>query len=170
MKPNFALILSMDGIALLQRSSPGWALVGEAYPDDPDLGAKMTALREAANRLAPGAATFKVVVPNDQIRFLTIPAGAKDVDKAVAEAFRVLKPGGKLVVLELAPHREAWLREALGDRHLGLEASDVVRAFRQAGFEGVSIETVDDAYQPRAEDEADPVSLPLYLVHGRAPA
>jgi len=85
------------------------------------------------------------------------------------EMRRVLKPGGKLVVLELAPHRETWLRETLGDRHLGLEASDVLRAFRQAGFESVGIETVEDHYQPRPEDGSEPVSLPLYLVHGRAP-
>lgn len=78
MKPNFALILSMDGIALLQRSSPGWALVGEAYPDNPDLPAEMAALRDAAERLAPGEATFKVVIPNDQIRYLSIPAGPAD--------------------------------------------------------------------------------------------
>ncbi|WP_375173118.1 hypothetical protein [Pseudooceanicola sp.] len=78
MKPNFALILSMDGIALLQRSSPGWALVGEAYPDSPDLAKDMARLRDAADRLAPGEAQFKVVIPNDQIRYLSIPAGPAD--------------------------------------------------------------------------------------------
>ncbi|WP_136635431.1 hypothetical protein [Pseudooceanicola onchidii] len=78
MKPNFALILSMDGIALLQRASPGWAIVGEAYPDGDNLADDMARLRAAADRLAPGEATFKVVIPNDQIRYVSIPAGAPD--------------------------------------------------------------------------------------------
>ena len=74
MKPNFALILSLDGIALLQRSSPGWSIVGEAAPESPELASQMSALRAAAETLSPGTATFKVVVPNDQIRYLSIPA------------------------------------------------------------------------------------------------
>ena len=68
----------MDGIALLQRSSPGWALVGDAYPDNPELAAEMAKLRAAADALAPEGATFKVVIPNDQIRYLSIPAGPAD--------------------------------------------------------------------------------------------
>ena len=76
MKPNFALILSMDGIALLQRASKGWALVGDAYPDSPDLASEMAALRAKADTLAPEGATFKVVIPNDQIRYISMPAGS----------------------------------------------------------------------------------------------
>ncbi|GGE26414.1 hypothetical protein GCM10011360_13490 [Primorskyibacter flagellatus] len=68
----------MEGIALLQRSAPGWSFVGEANPESPRLAEEMSALRRAADRLAPEGATFKVVVPNDQIRFVTIPAGVPD--------------------------------------------------------------------------------------------
>ena len=39
------------------------------------------------------------------------------------EMFRVLRPGGTAAVLELAPHGEAWMRDELHDRHLGLEPS-----------------------------------------------
>ena len=89
MRPNFALILSMEGIALLQRSAPGWSFVGEANPESPRLSEEMAALRRAADRLAPEGATFKVVVPNDQIRFVTIPAGVPDPkvrQKAIEDA------------------------------------------------------------------------------------
>lgn len=78
MKPNFALILSMEGIALLQRSSPGWALVGEVSPESETLAQEMAALRGMADKLAPGAATFKIVIPNDQIRYVSVPAGPAD--------------------------------------------------------------------------------------------
>ena len=57
MRPNFALILSMEGIALLQRSAPGWSFVGEANPESPRLSEEMAALRRAADRLPPAYPT-----------------------------------------------------------------------------------------------------------------
>jgi hypothetical protein len=98
-----------------------------------------------------------------------------------------LKPGGTAVVLELAPHKESWMRAELGDRHLGLEPADVMAAFARAGFEDIALDPVQDRYRPRRpaaasapaapngtggvghEASVEPVSLTLYLVRGRAP-
>ena len=94
------------------------------------------------------------------------------LDAAVAEMRRVLKPGGTAGVLELAPHKEAWMREVLGDHHLGLEAREVLAAFERAGFEDLVLDPVEDRYQPRRDpDDAaeEPVALGLYVVRGRAP-
>ena len=92
------------------------------------------------------------------------------LEQPLLEMRRVLKPGGTAVVLDLAPHREAWLHEALGHRHLGLEPSDVVVAFRRAGFASSEIEPVDDRYRPRRDsqvnDETSP-QLSLFLVRAR---
>lgn len=97
-----------------------------------------------------------------------------DLDAALAEMFRIVRPGGTAVVLELAPHKEAWMHAELADRHLGLESSDVAEAFRRAGFEGVGLEAVDDRYcpvRPATDGEpVEPVALPLYLVRGRVPS
>ena len=65
------------------------------------------------------------------------------------------------------------MHEALGDRHLGLDSSDVVAAFRRAGFVDVEIESVEDRYCPRLPSAngqgagTKEVALPLYLVRGR---
>ena len=88
---------------------------------------------------------------------------------ALAEMRRALRPGGSAVLVDLLPHGESWMHEALGDRHLGLESSDVVRAFRRAGFEDVVLDAVDDRYRPTHPD-GHAVSLPLFLVRGRVPA
>jgi len=93
------------------------------------------------------------------------------LEQPLAEMRRVLKPGGNAVVLELAPHREAWMRGTLGDRHLGLAAEDVVTAMRDTGFEDVALEPVRDHYRPRRPggESDDPPRLGLYLVRATKP-
>ena len=44
---------------------------------------------------------------------------AEDPARALAEAARILVPGGRVLVLDLREHEEAWVRERLGDRWLG---------------------------------------------------
>jgi ubiquinone/menaquinone biosynthesis C-methylase UbiE/biotin operon repressor len=90
---------------------------------------------------------------------------------ALAEMRRALKPGAPLVILELEPHSEAWMRDTLGDLHLGLEPASVVAALRRAGFESIHVEPVDDHYTPRRPDpkQSGPAELPLYLVRAFAP-
>jgi ArsR family transcriptional regulator len=96
-----------------------------------------------------------------------------DLDRPLAEILRTLKPGASAAVLELAPHREEWMRSELGDRHLGLEPADVMAAFARVGFEDVALDPVEDRYRPRRSPlEAggdETVSLSLYIVRGRAP-
>ncbi|MEM9575956.1 MAG: hypothetical protein AAF999_02960 [Pseudomonadota bacterium] len=87
MKPNFALSLSHDGIALLQRSAAGWRVVGEADPSSPDLAEELEVLRRTAAALAPGGLRCKIIIPNDQIRFLSIETPEQDLEarKTAAE-------------------------------------------------------------------------------------
>ncbi|MBI5363893.1 MAG: metalloregulator ArsR/SmtB family transcription factor [Planctomycetes bacterium] len=96
-----------------------------------------------------------------------------DPADAVREMRRVLKPGSSAVVLELAPHKEEWMRDEQGDHHLGLDPRDVRIAFERAGFVDARIEAVEDRYQPKrrepASSEAAP-ALPLYIVRGRVPS
>lgn len=90
---------------------------------------------------------------------------------ALAEMRRVLKPQAPLVILELEPHAEDWMREHLGDLHLGLEPARVIAALRRAGFEDARIEPVDDHYTPRepAGARSGSAKLPLYLARAFAP-
>ncbi len=94
------------------------------------------------------------------------------VERAVEEIRRVLKPLSAVAVLELAPHREEWMREELGDRHLGLPPDEVLATFERAGFSDLALDPVEDRYRPRrssALSSDDPVSLSLYIVRARAP-
>jgi len=93
----------------------------------------------------------------------------EDLDRPLFEVRRALKPGGALAVVELAPHRESWMHEALGDRRLGLDPSDVLAALRRNGFQDLRIEDVDDGYCPRSPIDGHSAELSLYIVRGRVP-
>ena len=100
-----------------------------------------------------------------------------ELDPALHEMRRVLKPGGTLSVIDLMPHREAWMHADLGDRHLGLDPTEVQAALARAGFTDLRVEPLDDRYCPvptAQKHDTDPrggesVALPLYLVRGRVP-
>ena len=79
MKPNFALSLSFEGIRLLHRASDGWRQVGEVAVDAEDMAAQLAALRSTATALEPSGLRSKLLIPNDQIKYMTIDtAGLSD--------------------------------------------------------------------------------------------
>lgn len=96
----------------------------------------------------------------------------EDTTEPLAEMFRICRPGGSAVLMELAPHKQAWMHEALGDRHLGLDSSDVADRFRAAGFVDVQLEILSDRYQPKNDGapNSEPEGVPLYLLRGRVPS
>ncbi|MBO9472520.1 hypothetical protein J7413_03125 [Shimia sp. R10_1] len=76
MTTDLALTLSYQGISLLSRVDGGWHLLGEVALDDEDLPAALTALRDQA--VFAGGPEFEttLVLPNDQIKFLSLPLDA----------------------------------------------------------------------------------------------
>ena len=81
MTPDFALSLSFDGIALLHRVPDGWHLVGEVPLDAPDLDAALADLRAKGLALSPSGLRTKLVIPGDQIRYMTLDSDqATDAD------------------------------------------------------------------------------------------
>ncbi|RBI87443.1 hypothetical protein DRV85_00460 [Rhodosalinus halophilus] len=78
MKPDFALSLSFDGIGLSLRGPEGWLRVGAVSLDVEDLDAELADLRRAALGLRPGGFLSKLVIPDEQIRYLELETGEAD--------------------------------------------------------------------------------------------
>ena len=64
---------------------------------------------------------------------------APDPAAATAEAARVVRPGGKILVLDLRRHEETWVREKLGDRHLGFADEELAQLLTGAGLTDVRV-------------------------------
>jgi SAM-dependent methyltransferase len=58
---------------------------------------------------------------------------------AVAEAVRIVRPGGRVLVLELRTHEETWVRERLGDRWLGFDDRELTRLLKHAGLSDIKV-------------------------------
>ncbi len=67
---------------------------------------------------------------------------AQHPDRAVAEASRILKTGGRIVVLDLLRHSYEEARELYADLWLGFTEVEVTRFLRQAGFKNIETSIV----------------------------
>ena len=82
---------------------------------------------------------------------------AEDPSKALLAAAKILRPGGRVMILDLVKHRFVQARELYGDRWLGFAESDLHRWLEAAHFSGIEITKV-------AREEQEPCLETLLAV------
>ncbi|WP_224372811.1 ArsR/SmtB family transcription factor [Hyalangium versicolor] len=111
-------------------------------------------LCEDLHRLSLPSGERDLVVISQSLHHVESPAAV------LTEAARLLKPGGKVVVLELMPHEERWVLERLGHKHLGFAPEFLEAALEEAGFQSITREA-------HARDGASPFRV--FLLTGVKP-
>jgi ubiquinone/menaquinone biosynthesis C-methylase UbiE/DNA-binding transcriptional ArsR family regulator len=64
---------------------------------------------------------------------------ARDPQRALSEAARIVVPGGRVLVLDLREHHEKWVRDRLGDRWLGFSDAQLAELLEGAGLTDVTV-------------------------------
>ncbi|MGI9333121.1 MAG: ArsR/SmtB family transcription factor [Gammaproteobacteria bacterium] len=95
-------------------------------------------------RLELPAGCMDAVTIHQVLHFLDHPA------EAVAEAARTLRPGGRLLIVDFAPHRLEFLRTEHQHRRLGLADDEVAAWCELAGLRDVRIRHLEP---PERDDE-----------------
>ena len=93
--------------------------------------------REARNCQVRHGDMYQLPLPDGSFAAVTLHQVlhfADDPSAALAEAGRVLAPGGRLVVVDLAPHALERLRESAGHRRLGFGDEELARWFQRSGL------------------------------------
>ena len=75
-----------------------------------------------------GNDSFDVVILHQVLHFLD------DGARAINEAARVLRPGGRLLVVDFAPHEQEFLREQFAHRRLGFAPETVTQWITASGL------------------------------------
>ncbi len=86
---------------------------------------------------------YQLPLPGDSVDLVTMHQVLHFLDQpaeAVAEAARVLRPGGQVLIVDFAPHEREELRERHAHRRLGLAERDVADWCAAAGL---AVETID---------------------------
>ena len=79
--------------------------------------------------------TLDLVVLSQALHHARVP------ERALTEATRVVKPSGRVLILDLVEHDQVWVADRLGDRWLGFGGERLATLMAGAGLMNIRVET-----------------------------
>lgn len=106
--------------------------------------------------LSPAETNFSLIVLHQVLHFLDDPG------RAIREAARLLAPGGRLLIVDLAPHAQERLRTEFNHRRLGFATEEIAGLLADAGLDAAAT----TALGPEA-GEGDTLTVRIWLGQDR---
>jgi SAM-dependent methyltransferase len=103
------------------------ALAGRRHADN------ITFKRGDIDRLPLESASVDIALLSQALHHSADPA------RTLAEAVRVVRPGGRILILDLRAHQEHWVRDKLGDRQLGFSDEALTALLKGAGLTDIKV-------------------------------
>ena len=133
-----------DGTLTLEMAKFGTQVIGVDF--NPDI---LASARQRIDRL--GINNVKLLA--EDVGNLSLPTESLDVaffsqslhhlddpKRGFQEAARILRPGGQVMVMELAKHSEEWVMEKLGHKWLGFKKENLRDFMKIAGFSNLYLQ------------------------------
>ncbi len=135
------------GSGALTTEVARWARELLAVEQDEALAAQARARLSASPRVrvvtAPLSAVPAEAASFDLALVAQALSAAEDPGAVVGEACRLVRPGQRVLVLDLLPHRERWVLERWGHRRLGFTQDELGALLEGAGLEILRLEAAE---------------------------
>jgi ArsR family transcriptional regulator len=105
--------------------------------------------------------SFDLIVIHQVLHFLDDPA------RAVREISRLLTPGGRMLVVDFAPHGLEFLRSDHAHLRLGFRADSVETWLEQSGLEVAHVRTIEPPVDGTEMPEGERLTVSLWLGRDR---
>jgi ubiquinone/menaquinone biosynthesis C-methylase UbiE len=102
-----------------------------------------------------------IVTLHQVLHFLDDPA------RAIREAARLLRPAGRLMIVDFAPHEMEFLREEFAHRRLGLDPDQVAQWVEQAGLKVLKQQDMPTTTSANRRPKPDKLTVSLWLCGAR---
>ena len=133
------------GEGYLTIEASRWASRVIAVDRSPDVlkrGRDLATRRRVSNIVWKRGTLEKLPVPDASVDVALLSQAlhhAEDPSRVMREAVRILKPRGRVLVLDLREHAEDWVRDRLGDQWLGFSPAGLKTILSDAGLTDVKV-------------------------------
>jgi ArsR family transcriptional regulator len=88
--------------------------------------------------------------------------------KAIAELCRVTRPGGSVILIDLIPHEQEWMRTEMTHRWLGFDRPTIQGWLRTAGAEAIDYD-LSGSYAGDKTEKNGKRRVEIFIARGRLP-